>query len=808
MEWLVTDLRYGLRRLRRSPGFAAVVILTLALGIGANTVIFSVVDSVLLRPMPYPEADRLVTIQHRYPGLDLNAPVSAPGFRSYRDETKSFEGVAVQASWGANLTGQGEPSRVSASRVSADFFGTLGVPAALGRTFTAEEDVPGNQYEAVLSDALWKRQFGGDPGILGKVIELNAQPYTIIGVMPPSFYSVFGRDVELWVPLALGEQQYASGNEYLALTARLAPGISLESASAEMARFAETIKSDHAGEYPDDWTLRVRTLRDIATASIRTPLLILLGAVGFVLLIACANVANLLLVRATSRSREAAVRLAMGARRWHLARQLLAESVLLSLAGGVVGTALAWAGVRGLAAIIDTNRLLGGSIVLDRTVFAFTALLAIVTGIVFGLAPALQASRGGVRAAMEAGGRGAMGERSGHRLRSLFVVAEFGLALTLLAGAGLLIKSFARVRDVDPGFTVDHVLTFGLTLPATSYPDDPSRRAFFDAVLQRIRQVPGVSDAGSTSVLPFGGSWSTSSFSVEGYTPADGEPFPWGDIRVVSDDYASTMRIPVVAGRFFDARDQAGSPNVAVVDEELVRRYWSKESPIGRRITFDDPTNADAEWIEVVGVVAHTAHEGLDADPRVQVYFSYRQAPNVSGSSFVVRTRGEPLGEVSAVTAAVHELDPALPLARVTTMDALIDQSVGQRRLAVLLLTAFAVIGLLLAATGIYGVMSQMVNQRAKEMGLRMALGAGVTSVLGLVLRKGLVLAGFGVGLGVLGSLGLTRLLDSQLYNVNATDPVTFIGVTALLVGVGLAACVLPASRAARLDPVTTLRQE
>ena len=808
MEWLVTDLRYGLRRLRRSPGFALVVILTLALGIGANTVIFSVVDSVLLRPMPYPDAGRLVTILHRYPELNLNAPVNAPGFRSYRDDTHSFSGVAVEASWGANLTGLGDPLRVSAVRVSEGYFETLGVPAALGRTFTPEEDVRGANFVVVLSDALWKRQFGGDPGILGKVVNLNSDPYEVIGVMPPSFKAPFQRDAELWVPLALTEANYASFNEYLGLVARLGPGTTLASAREEMAGVAERYKADHADSYSPKWTLPVRTLRDWNTRSIRTALLVLLGAVGFVLLIACANVANLLLVRATSRSREAAVRLALGARRWHLARQLLTESVLLSLAGGVAGTALALAGIRAMSSLIDTDRLLGQSIVLDRTVFGFTALLAIVTGIVFGLAPALQASRGGVRAAMESGGRGGMGDRSAHRLRGGLVVAEFGLALTLLAGAGLLIKSFARVRDVNPGFTADHVLTFGLTLPATAYPDDASRRSFFDAVLQRIAQAPGVTSAGSTSVLPFGGSWSTSSFTVEGYTPAEGEPSPWGDIRIVSDGYAETMRIPLVAGRFFDARDRVDSRNVAVVDEELVRRYWPKQDPVGRRITFDDPTSADAQWIDVIGVVGHTAHEGLDADARVQVYLSYRQAPGVNGSSFVVRTRGEPLAAASAVTAAVHEMDPALPLARVTTMDRLIDQSVGQRRLAVLLLTAFAVIGLLLAATGIYGVMSQMVNQRAKEMGLRMALGAGVTSVLGLVLRKGLVLAGFGVGLGVLGSLGLTRLLDSQLYNVNATDPVTFIGVTVLLVGVGLVACVLPASRAARLDPVTTLRQE
>jgi predicted permease len=807
MEWFAGDVRYGLRRLRRSPGFSLLVVATLALGIGANTVIFSVVDSVLLRPLPYAEPERLVTIQHRYPGLDLNAPVSAPGFRSYRDETRSFSGLAVQAGWGANLTGLGEPMRVVASRVSAGFFETLGVAAALGRTFRQEEDVRGSHFVVVLSDGLWQRQFGGDPAILGKVINLNAEPYEVIGVMPPGFRALFQRTGELWVPLALTEEQFASGNEYLSVTARLAQGVSLESATAEMARFAETIKSDNPGNYPDDWTLRVTTLREVATGGIRTALLVLLGAVGFVLLIACANVANLLLVRATSRAREAAVRLAMGARRWHLARQLLAESVLLSLAGGIAGTALAWVGIRGLAAVIDTDRLLGQPIALDGSVYAFTALVAVATGVLFGLAPALQASRGSVRDAMEAGGRGGMGDRGGQLLRKGFVVAEFGLALTLLAGAGLLVRSFARIQAVDPGFDADNTLTFGITLPPAEYPNDTVRAAFFDAVLARIAAVPGVLGAGSTSVLPFGGSWSTSSFTVEGYTVPDGGVNPWGDIRIVSDGFAEALRIPIVAGRFFDSRDRDGSTAVTVVDEELVRRYWPDQDPIGKRITFDDPTSADAEWIEVIGVVGHTAHEGLDADPRVQVYFSYRQA-NVGGSSIVVRTRGEPLAALAAVTAAVREVDPDLPLAGPNTMARLVRDSTGQRRLAVVLLGVFAFIGLLLAATGIYGVMSQMVSQRAKEMGLRMALGAGIPSVLGLVVRQGMVLAGLGTGLGVAGALALTRVLETQLFEVRATDPATLVGVTALLAGVGLVATLIPALRAARLDPVTTLRQE
>ena len=809
MDWITHDLRYAFRRVTRNPGFAGLVIATLALGIGANTAIFSVINAVLLRPLPYQDPDALVTINHRYPSIDLDASVSAGGFRDYRDRTRGFSNVAVQSGWGANLTGYGEPIRITASRVSADYFATLGIPAAHGRMFRPEEDVPGNHFVVVVSDGLWRRQFGADPGVVGRAISLNGEPYEIVGVMPPGFRSFFNRASELWIPLGLTEEQLGAGrtNEWLALTARLGPGVTVDQARDEMAAFAETLKQETPDQYPPNWTLKVTTLNEVATGALRPALLVLLGAVAFVLLIACANVANLLLARAAGRMREVAVRLAMGARRWHLVRQLLVESTMLSVAGGVLGTALAWAGVRALTTAFDPEDLLGRALTIDATVLVFTGLIAVVTGILFGLAPALQTSRTNVRDTLQEGGRGAAADRSGHLLRRSFVVAEFGLALTLLAGAGLFLKSFARVQGVDPGFEPENLLTANLALPAVQYPNDTVRIAFFDRLRTRIAALPGVSGAGLTTVLPFGGSWSTGSFSVEGHTPGEGEQRPWGDIREASPGFFEAMGIPLVRGRTFSEADGPGTARVVVIDEGLARRYWPDADPIGRRITRQNPESPEAAWWEVVGVVGHTAHEGLDADARVQLYFSSRQrVPPFA--ALVVRTRGEPLAAVAAVRAAVLEIDPQMPLAGIATMESLIDRSVGQRRLAMILLGVFAAIGLLLAATGIYGVMSHMVTQRAQEVGVRMAMGADRTDVLRMVLVQGGKLAGIGVGLGVAGSLALTRFVQNQLFDVRATDPVTFVSVTALLAGVGLLATAIPALRATRMDPVEALRQE
>jgi predicted permease len=809
MDWFKQDLRYAVRRIARSRGFSALVILTLALGIGANTAIFSVVNAVLLRPLPYDEPSSLVSIQHRYPSLDLDASVSAGGFRDYRDRTRSFANVAVQSGWGANLTGFGDPVRITGSRASGDLFATLGISAALGRTFGRTEDIPGQNYVVVLSDGLWQRQFGGDAAVLGRAILLNDEPYEIIGVMPSGFRDFFNRTVELWVPLALTEEQFAAGrtNEYLALTARLAPGVTLEQAQSEMRQFAETLKQETPDQYPTNWTLNVRTLNELATGSIRPALLVLLGAVGFVLLIACANVANLLLARAAGRMKEVAVRIALGAKRWHLVRQLLIESTMLAIAGGALGIALAWAGVRALSASLDIPALLGQSITLDAPVFVFTAFLALATGVLFGLAPALQTTRSNVRDTIQEGGRGAAADRSGHLLRRSFVVAEFALALTLLAGAGLLMRSFARIQGVDPGFQAENLLTANLALPAAKYSNDTVRVAFFDQLRQRVAAIPGVQAVGLTSVLPFGGGWSTGSFNVEGYTAPDGQPSPWGDVRTVDAGFADAMGLPLRRGRFFLESDGPSSPPVVVIDEVLAERYWPGENPIGKRISRGNPANPATVWFEVIGVVGHAAHEGLDADARVQYYFHYRQRP-LGGGSLIVRTAGEPLSSVAALRQAVRDVDADMPLSGIASMEDLIDRSVGQRRLAMFLLGVFAFLGLLLAATGIYGVMAHMVTQRAQEMGLRMALGAGRRDVLSLVLGQGVKLAVLGLALGVAGSIALTRVIESQLYNVRATDPLTFVTVTALLAAVGLVATMVPALRATRLDPVTALRQE
>jgi putative ABC transport system permease protein len=808
MDTFAHDVRYALRRIRKSPGFSALVVLTLALGMGATTAIFSVVNAVLLRPLPYPHPEQLVTIHHHYPSLPLDASVSAGGFRDYRDRTQSFSQVSAASGWGANLTGYGEPIRINGSRVTAQFFPALGVAPQLGRVFREDEDVPGSNYVVVLSDGLWRRQFGADPSVVGRTVSINAEPYTVIGVMPAGFVDFFARQSEIWTPLALTEQQFAQGrtNEFLTATVRMKPGVTLEQAKAEMTRFAETLKGETPDQYPPNWTLKVVSFEEKATGTIKPALLVLLGAVAFVLLIACANVANLLLARAAGRTKEVAVRMALGAKRGQLIRQLLAESTMLALAGGILGAGLAWAGMRALTAALDVPALLGQSVTLDTGVLIFTGILALITGIVFGLAPALQTTKTDVQETLREGGRSGMVDRSGQFLRRIFVVAEFGLALSLLAGAGLLMRSFSRLQAVDPGFDPTNLLTGQIALPVATYTNDTVRVAFFDRVLAQLSAVPGVVGAAATSVVPFGGSWSTGSFSIEGYTPPEGEPSPWGDQRIVSPGFHETMGIRLVRGRYFTEQDGPGAPGVVIVDEGLVQRYFPNTDPIGKRLIMGNPSNP-ASLREIVGVVAHAAHEGLDADPRIQVYRSYRQT-STSFMNLVVRTQGDPLRAVAAVRKAVRDVDPDMPIARIATMTDLMDRAVGQRRLAMLLLGVFAAIGLTLAATGIYGVMSYNVTQRAQEMGVRMALGAGRGEVLGIVMRQGMVLAGIGTGIGLLGAFALTRAVQSQLFGIQATDPPTFAAVTLLLGGIGAVATLVPALRATRLDPVDALRQE
>ena len=810
MQTLLQELRYGARRLRLSPAFTTIVVLTLALGIGANTAIFSVVNAVLLRPLPYREPDQLVTIEHYYPSLNaLEAPVSALGFTEYRDKTKSFAGMAVQSGLGPNLTGFGDPERLQASRVTGQYFSTLGVSAARGRTILPGEDEEGKDRVVVLSDALWHRLFAGDPSAIGKSLQLNGLSYEVIGVMPPGFRDFFGRNSELWVPLAFTPGQLSGGrtNEWLALTARLKPGVTLESAQTEMKVFAEQLKQAYPESYPPDWTLKVTSLNQRATGRIRPALLVLLGAVGFVLLIACANVANLLLARAAARQKEVAIRTALGATRWHLVRQLLVESVLLAVIGGALGLFLAWVGVRSISSGA-LSQLVGPSpVAIDATVLAFTIALSVFTGLLFGVVPAVQISMSRFHDTLKEGGRSVSADRGSQAVRRVLVIAEVALALMLLAGAGLLIKSFSKILGVSPGFEAANVLTMNISLPAAKYPSDTARRAFWDQVLPRIATIPGVSAVGATSTMPFAGGWSTGTFSVEGYTPKPQENDPWGDIRLATPGFAEALRIPVKKGRFISEQDLPESPPVVVVDEEMVRRYWPDTDPIGKRIYFDPPQGQPIRYFEVVGVVGHAKQEGLDAEDRVQLYFPFRQRASAF-MQVAIRTDVPPMNVVSAVKQAVQAVDKDQPLAQVKTMEQLLSESVGQRRLSMLLLGLFATIALVLASIGIYGVMSYSVAQRAHEIGIRMALGAARGNVLQLVMRQGMSLVVIGLALGILGAMAVTRLLATQLFGVEPTDPATFTLVAIGLALVALVATLVPALRATRVDPLVALRQE
>jgi predicted permease len=813
MDSLLQDIRYSFRRLLKSPAFTLIVILTLALGIGANTAIFSAVNAVLLRPLGYGDAERLVTIEHRYPSLNLNAPVSVPGFLDYQ-RARSIESMAVETGWAANLTGEGEPERLQGARVTGRFFGTLGVPAERGRTLLPGEDSAGREHVAVLSYGLWQRLFGGSRGVVGRSLSLNSESYQVVGVMPRDFRDVQNRNVELWIPLVFRPDQLADGertHEFLNLVARLRTGVPLEQAAAEIRTLAEQLKRQYPAAYPSDWSLVTTSLAQHLVGDVRPALLVLLGAVGFVLLIACANVANLLLARAAARSKEIAVRTALGASRDRLIRQLLTESVMLALMGGVLGLFLAFWGVRAIIALNPANLPRADEIGVDPPVMLFTLLVSLVTGLLFGLAPAVHTAAADLHGMLKEGGRGSAGDRGGQGLRRMLVVAEVALALTLLTGAGLLIKSFARLQGVDPGFEPRRLLTFNLSLPASRYHSDTAQIAFFDQVIPAVSAVPGVRGVGATSVMPFGGGWSTAGFEIEGYQTPPKQPGPWGDIRIVSPSYFATLGIPLRRGRLLDEQDRSGSPEVAVIDDEFVRRYWPHDDPIGKRFTFGPPAGAtdtsSREWVTVVGVVGHTKQEGLDAENRLQLYLPYRQAGQPF-LTFAVRTAGPPEQYVNPVRRAVQSVDPEQPLSNVRSMDELISRSVGQRRLSMMLLSLFSGLALVLASVGIYGLMSYSVAQRSRELGVRIALGADRLDVLRLVLRQGMSLALTGIVIGVGAAFALSRVIESQLFGVRATDPTTFVAVAALLGLTALAANLIPAWRATRVDPAVVLREE
>ena len=808
MDALLTELRLVVRSLRRSPGFSLVAVLILALGIGATVAVFSVVNGVLLAPPPYREPDRLVVVNHLYPSLDnLHASVSPPGFRDYSGRTDIFSSAVGADISGVTLTGVGEPERIIVLTAMGDIGRTFGVTPALGRLFTPDEASPGKDGVAVLSWGFFQNKFGGDSAVVGRSITLDAKPYRIIGVMPRSFVDPYTNETAVYAPLVLPPDAFTDSqrtSEFLGFIGRLAPGMTPAGAAARLRSLAVQLRQAHPADYAPDWSLALTPLADVITGGLRTGLLLVLGAVGLVLLIACANVANLLLARTAARLREVSVRAALGATPGRLVRHVLMESVVLALSGGVFGVLLALAGVPALLALRHGDLPSTAHVAVDLRVLLFALGVSLLTGVVFGFAPAIRLVRSDLSRQLREGGR-AIGDRGGLALRRGLVVSTIALALVLLVGAGLLLRSFARVMQVDPGFAPGRLLTFRVSLPDSKYPNDTVRVQAVERLAAALEAVAGVQAAGATTTLPLSGGLHTGSFMVEGYQPAPHTPGPWGDAAAISPGFLPAIGAHLIAGRDFTAADRADSRPVCIVDEELAWRYWPGQSAIGKRITLS--RDSVPQWLEIIGVIRHLAQEGLDAQARPQRFVPLAQTPRPA-LGFAVRTVGPPMEMAGAVGRAVHSIDPDLPLAGLSTMDAMLGGSLGARRFSMVLLGGFAVLALVLASIGLYGVMSYAVTQRIRELGVRLALGAEPRQVLGLVLRQGVVLAVAGVAIGLLAALAVTRLMSGMLYGIGATDPVAFIGTPMVLVTAALAACYFPARRATRVDPIEVLRNE
>jgi len=797
MQTLWQDLRFGARMLLKAPNVTLIAVLTLSLGIGANTAIFTLVNAVLLRPLPYREPDRLVRLWETTPQLPTFS-ISGPNYSDWARLNQVFEQTAAWREQNFNLTNGGDPERVGAALVTASFFPLLGVKPALGRSFIPEEDQPGaNNRFVIMSDRLWQRRFGADANILGKTVTLSGGSYTVVGVMGPEFQ--FGTTGDLWLPLALDPLRDNRSNHILTAAARLKPGVTLDQARAEMGAIARRLQE----QYPNSnkgWGVKIATFYDwIVERPFQQALFVLLGAVGLVLLIACANVANLLLSRAATRQKEIAIRSALGASRFRIIRQLLTESVILALAGGGLGVLLAWWGVDAFVAANPENIPRLREITLDNRALAFTFIISLLTGLLFGLAPAFQASRIALNEFLKEGGRTSAGSGLG-RLRRLLIVSEIAIALALLAGAGLLMKSFVRLQQVNLGFDPDHVLTLQLTLPRTKYPEARQQADFYQRLLERVRNLPGVRSAGISSSIPFprGGS-PHSAFFPEGRQLSP-EKSVGGNYRLVSPQYFRAMGIPLLKGRDFTNEDNEGGQPVVVISEETARQLWPGEEPLGKRLQW----GASRQWYAVVGVAGDIRSAKLEAEPGLAIYL-----PSIQPQMYlVVRTATEPLSLVAAIRSQVQAEDKDQPIANLRTMEQIVSNSISQRRFSTLLLGLFAAVALLLASIGTYGVMSYSVTQRTREIGVRMALGAESRDVLKLVVGEGMKLALAGVALGLVASLALTRLMTSLLYGVSATDAPTFAAVALSLTVVALLACWIPARRATKVDPMIALRCE
>ena len=804
LETLWQDLRYGARMLLKNPSFTFVAVLTLALGIGANTAIFSVVNAVLLRPLPYAEPERLVWLWDTQPQLPT-APTSLPDFLEWKSQNRSFEHLAAFQS-GSMFLDTGDGTRdTPVGLVTPEMFALFRVSPILGRTFTDEETLPGRFRVAVLGHALWRSRFGSDPNVLGRTIDLSGAPYTIIGVMPEGFS--FPDRAELWRPLPIDPNNLDWGPHYLRVVGRLKPGVTLKQAQAEMSPIAARLSAQHADKNAGHG-VKLELLRDVVVGDIGPALFILLGAVGFVLLIACANVANLLLGRVGARQKEIAVRTALGAGRLRVVRQLLTESLMLSVGGGAAGLLIAVWGVNWLVSLGPDTIPRVHEIAVDPRVICFTLLISVATSLLFGLAPALQASRPDLTGALKEGGRSGAGLHR-NRLRSVLVISEVALSLVLLIGAGLMIRSFAKLNEVDPGFNPNRVFTMGVALLRNKYPEEERVASFYSQLLERAAATPGVESAGAISDLPLLGSNTSDSFTIEGRPPVAKQEEPSTDYHVVTPRYFESMGIPLLAGRDFAETDTKQAPNVVVINESFARRHFAGDNPLGHRIRLQ---GQERDPLLIVGVVGDVRQLGIDKQPVPEAFVPFLQDPLSKtyqrSMTIVARTKSDPAAVAGSLRAALTSLDKSLPVYDLKPMTEYLRDSLARRRFNLILLTAFGGVALALAAVGIYGVISYGVTQRTHEIGIRMALGAKKGDVLRLVVRQGMMMALVGVAIGLLASLALTRLMESLLFGVSVTDPLTFTMIALLLTSVALLACFVPARRAAKVDPLVALRYE
>ena len=810
METVIKDIRYGVRGLIRRPGFTVIALITLALGIGANTAIFSVINAVLLRPLQFKDPEQLVVVWEdaSFAGFPLNTP--APGiYFDWKSQNQSFSDMAASAEASFNITGDGDPERVMAFAVTENFFPLFGVQPLLGRNFLPEEDRPGANKVVMLSHSLWQSRYGGDSQIVNREILLNGEKHTVVGVMPASF-QFMEREVRLWVPIAFEPEDMTNrGGHYLKVVARLKPGVTQSQAQADMNAIMSRLAKDYPGETMEGKLgAVVKPMREQLAGEARSSLIVLLIAVACVLLIACANVAGLLLARAVSRRREIALRVALGASRVRVVRQLLTESLLLATVAGVLGSVLAYWSFTFLQGLVPPEMALLTSLKLDTRILAFTLLISLVTGVIFGLVPALQSANIDLNDALK---QSSTRSTSTSRLRNGLIVFEVAISIVLLVSAGLLIQTLFQLFRQYAVLEPEKVLTLRTVLPYEKYKEPQQRNNYYRQVLERVEHLPGVVSAGYSTSVPLLWKGGTSGFYPEGIqTPIPGMAYD-ANHRQVSADYLKTMNVPLRAGRYFDNRDNDQSMPVAIINETMARQYWPGENALGRRFKIGDPNEPGKQWKQIVGIVADIRQMGIDEPVKAEMYFPYQQItdwPGFRPRDLAIRTNGDTTNLVSAVRQAIREVDSDQPVSNVATMAEVLGEEAAQRRMGMIMLVGFAVLALLLASLGIYGVLAYFVTQHTNEIGVRLALGATPRNILFLVLKKGMGLTLIGVAIGIAASFAFTRWMSSLLFGVKAADPLTFVAVPLLLGMVALLACAIPARRATKVDPMVALRYE